>query len=530
MSTQSSLLHTKGGLNVLYAHKLLYSEYEAEKGAEKAALAFLRSLKPVPRTLYIIPSPLLWYGAKLLTDGLKGETIVAIECDPGLAEISSQHEPPVPCYMSDDFSLSHMQELPGWPFRRVALIPLNGGYRVQKHAYDSLVEVLSNTLMEYWHNRMTLIHMVPMWIRNLFTNLATAHRARALGQLTTRKPVILAGAGESLEDLPRILGTRHKDFFLLAIDTALPFFMESGIEPDAVVSVDGQFYNFLDFVGTGAFEHTMLIADIITYPAIPRHFLNRTYLFMTHFWDTPFINRLNALIPDVLPAFGSVGIAGLEIAQRITSSAIYVCGLDYCYTLGKSHARGTTYGKLNERSCCRLLPMPAAGHQLSRGVVYVTARNGVSKLSDAALLGYRNLAARWPLDRKRIFTLTDAVLDMGIEQKPLETQIPAGTGLPDEMNRQPKDEHSIFTEAACKTFLATEFELLNRLYEVSFDMLEKGITEERLAIFVPLATECDYPALHITDMDIKAPDAVQLKRLLMAIALYRKPLTSALLK
>ena len=515
MSIQSSLLQSKGGLNVQFNTKFLYSEYDPENSAVKGAVAVVKDLRIIPHTLYIIPSPALWYGVPEIISKLEGETVIAVECDPGLYDIAAAREHNLPLFPNNRISVNELKALPGWPFRRVQYLPLNSGYRFQKEAYSSLHTILSEQLMEYWRNRMTLAHMIPLWTRNLFKNLPEIQNAIPLNALRTEKPVILAGAGESLEQLREMIAGIREEYYILAIDTALPYFCEAGIQPDAVIAVDGQFYNFLDFVGDAVCPDMKLIADVTSYPGILRRFHGRTYVFMTDFWETSLVARMKRFIPDMLPAFGSVGIAGLEIAQRITSNSIFVCGLDFSFSLGKTHARGTTYGKYAERKLSRLSPIPAVKSQLVRGLTTVTTENGTSRLTDAALSGYCTLAANWPFDRSRIFTLSRSSRSIGLQFGTLQHGKSHAVDSPQSMNNTPSAGISEVT-----TFSRNENRLLTNLYNAAFDILQNGETQRRLNLFMEKLEECDYAALHITDMAPSKPHPTQLKRLLMALSLY----------
>ena len=54
-------------------------------------------------------------------------------------------------------------------FRRALLLPLSGGFGLQRERYTALFRFIEQEIQDYWQNKMTLIHMAPLWIKNIFT-------------------------------------------------------------------------------------------------------------------------------------------------------------------------------------------------------------------------------------------------------------------------------------------------------------------------------------------------------------------------
>ena len=518
MAVQSPLLkETRGGLNVFYNNKYLYSEYNPVAGAIKAAHASFQSGSRLPGTLYIIPSPLLWYGAEIIRKKYPEETVIAVEADTELHEIAARYGQGIKLYRTSDLKAEALYNLKGWPFRRVEFIPLNGAFREQQQEYAQLHTYVTGIIQQYWQNRLTLQHLVPLWIRNIYKNLSGRNSYLPLSALKTQKPVVLAGAGESLESFP---AEHVRDMFIVAIDTALPYFIQRGIRPDAVLAVDGQFFNFLDFIGLDTFADIPLIMDITLYPGINRLFSGRKYLFMTDFWASALTGRLSSMVPDRLKAFGSVGIAGMEIALNITENYVYYTGLDFCFDLGKTHARGTTYTDASSRTRTRLMPFPLAASQLERGISVIKEHAGSSAYSDKQLLSYASIVRQRRFSKTRIHKLPGPGIDLGFSTVMPEVISKAAAERP--VNETGTAGIAIRSGNA---FLRSEQTFLTYLYNAAYTLLSTG---KGLEGFLHAYSECDYPGLHMPDMDPEKPHPIQLKRLLMAVKLYKRTIEDVL--
>ena len=248
MDNQLDLIPSRNGeLNIHYHGKVLYSRYNPSASAER--LAGNTVLKP--RTIYLVPSPLLGYGIESLVRKLPEDSLLlGLETDQSLMAVST------PCiqkyhkknrcefYRLDDSVTLYriFNSLPSGLYRSCRLLPLNSGYQLNREKYDLLFSSLEHFLQNYWQNRLTAVKLGRLWMKNLITNLAYPG-GKQISQFKTDK-TCTAGRiepGESLErSLPLIKEGREK-IFVLAVDTALQTLIRSGIIPDGVVNLEAQF-------------------------------------------------------------------------------------------------------------------------------------------------------------------------------------------------------------------------------------------------------------------------------------------------
>jgi hypothetical protein len=413
----SSLVPAGDGYTIRHRGRFLYSARAPQSRPDKIA-----SRTPVPpQSLVVVPSPLLGYGLKNLQDRLDGDSLIlTLEADGELDQLCLGYTEDYP-KDSIHFSLPSDEELGAWlmeygphRFRRVVSLPLNGGYTLHEEHYDRLVSILEETIRYHWQNVMTQVHMGPLWIRNLFANLRMPRAASPLHDLSTSRPVVVCGAGPSLEHVAPDLRVQRERFFLLAVDTALRPLADRGLFPDAVVVVEAQHANLQDFLGSTDSELTV-IRDLSAHPQTARLFAGRHFVFVSKFASLRLFDRLEAaaLDLDLLPPLGSVGVTAMELACRITNGPICLSGLDFAYPLGKSHATGAPT-MTNELLTANRFRAPGNYHQsMARPRVPGRDNAGNPVNTDAVLVGYRDVLKRRAGDG--VFDFSPGGLEKGLE-------------------------------------------------------------------------------------------------------------------
>ena len=89
----------------------------------------------------------------------------------------------------------------------------------------------------------------------------------------------------------------------------------------------------------------LLACELSSLPSIPRLFGDRVRFFSSEFAPLQLFARMASagLLPCPFPALGSVGVAAVNAALRLTSGEIFLTGLDFSYPRLQTHARGTPY-------------------------------------------------------------------------------------------------------------------------------------------------------------------------------------------
>jgi hypothetical protein len=354
-----------------------------------------------PRTLVFVPSVGLGHGlAELLARLPAGCAVLCVEVDQRVMALAVGRGLPADPRLrvvrtTDELgAVAVLQALGPGRFRRVTEAPLSGGWRVAPERYRAMREALELTLRTWWRNRMTLVMLGGRLVRNLLDNLPLLARAGDAADLAAEAPVVVAGAGPSLDGAIPALRALRGRYALVAADTALPALALAGLAPDLVVCLEAQQANLRDFLPARPAE-TRLACELAGHPDAPRLFAGRCSLFSTTFAPLALLDRLAAagLAPLRVPALGSVGVAAAWEALRLTAAPVLFAGLDFAYPRGATHARGTPAHLAALAGAGRFAPpgQPAVAALAGRAVSREPTAAGGTVLTDKVLCSYRDL-------------------------------------------------------------------------------------------------------------------------------------------
>ncbi|MDR2965495.1 MAG: DUF115 domain-containing protein [Treponema sp.] len=443
----------------------LLSAYDPESRCRKAANA----VAVRDKTLYLCPSPLYGYGLDTLLANLEScpnSAILCIEADPELYEISFKTNIPADkklritniCKIDKLYEFVR-KEWGARTFRRVEMVKLTGGWQLFSGLYLSLLDALNQEIANDWSNVLILAKLGRLYIRNLLKNLSIIPNRKSIGELSMGdSSVLVLGAGPSLDKILDNLPEK-RDYKIICVDTCIGALKDRNIVPDLVVILESQHWNLRDFVGCKGWNVPAAM-DLSALPQSGNILAGQGYIFMTPWTELRVFERLkNAnLLPNIISPLGSVGLTAMEIAGRITTGKITHAGMDFSFTIDKSHARGT----------------PAHKHKLNNhnrfGGLLDTAAFGAGIVRDG--VNYTNPVMR---GYKKLFDK-----EFGGNSKTASPQKPA--------NKYPPAKEDI------NNFIKGEIERLQELK----DMLsgEKTIQKERLHILI---NECDYLWAHFPD-------------------------------
>jgi hypothetical protein len=294
-------------------------------------------------------------------------------------------------------------------FRRLQWVRLCAGYHLFPDVYDGIAKRLEGEIQSYWKNRIVLIHMGSLWIRNIIQNIPQLPAAEDMRALHTGYPVCVIGAGPSLEEsLPLI--SRYRDrMLLLSVDTALPVLSGHGIRPDIVLALEAQLANIKDFYGQDL-QGTALLCDITCYPAVIRLFRQNIFVFSSRFYPLRLLKRMEErkLRPAVLPALGSVGVVGLRAALELTDGPVFLTGLDFSYPGKRSHAKGSPFHSQLLEKTGRFRPPEQLGYEALARRPLLKLREGLDKpvLTDLVLHSYAQKAEELIAGEDRVYGLS----------------------------------------------------------------------------------------------------------------------------
>ena len=291
----------------------------------------------------------------------EGSAVLCIEGDPKLAGLSRER---MPAALREDPRLVFIETTTRsgiveaahalGRFRRSSVLKLSGGAQAISTEGSAAAAILQAEYAAYWRSKATLLGMGRLWARNIFRNLAALPEMELSALPCIDRPAVVCGAGPSLESsLDLISGLRDK-LFVVACDTSLPALLDSGIEPDLVVCLEGQAYNLADFTPAGS-RRLAIAADLSSHPATFRLMPGPRHLTSVGIAPSRFLDRIGALDLPLLPCppLGSVGVHAVHVARRLSSAPVFITGLDFSFEAGKTHGRGAPALAAELRRTCR---------------------------------------------------------------------------------------------------------------------------------------------------------------------------------
>ena len=430
-------VQTEGGISVLYKGRYLYSKYAPEKAIKRTVLS-----KPVaPGTLVLACSPVLCLCLAELCASLPENCFVlGCEFDAVLYDFSLKYIP----HDIARFAMLSPDELPKLPFmltkrraetksgaflppagtfRRVLRADFSAGTQFFPQHYAALTEAAENAVMRFWKNRVTLIKFGRRFSRNLFRNIARLPRSCPIENLaqSVEKPIIVFGAGESMEKTARSIRSVQSAFYIVAADAALAPLFRFGIEPDAVVCEEAQSVIAPFFLGANG-KRFRVFAGITSWPKLFDLSDGTICYFSPHYDDTAFFDSLvvRRILPCIMPPLGSVGLTATKIALMLRKTdrvPVFVTGLDFSYRAGTTHARGSAPHTARLASSFRI--SPAANYEAAFGcsMQKIIGKDGSPFFTSPALLSYVQTFRAYFSESPNLFDAGTTGIELGILQK-----------------------------------------------------------------------------------------------------------------
>lgn len=358
------IVETTQGFSVLYNEKLLYSKYNPSR----AIISQIEKLTILPGTLILCNSPVLEYGLTELSEKLPPKCfMLGVELEAELADfiatkkgnhsniknfsmLSYNEALELPVLLSKiDYTLASGIKLPSADsFKRVIFLDFSAGSLLHKSLYEKIYSYSVNAIMTFWKNRITLTKFGRRYSQDFFRNLKLLHKTTPIQNYfsSVEKPIIVFGSGESIDKGIQYIKKDSNKYFILCADTALQPLLLNGIEPQGVFIEEAQNVIIKAFIGTQKADFTVF-AGLSSLSQLSHTFsINRLCYFTTEYVQAKFLSELQVkeLLPPSNPPFGSVGLTTFYYALKFRKSddiPVYVYGLDFAYTKGKTHGQGT---------------------------------------------------------------------------------------------------------------------------------------------------------------------------------------------
>jgi hypothetical protein len=199
-------------------------------------------------------------------------------------------------------------------------------------------------------------HFGLRWFSNIIRNIKNAETADQTFHAKKIREAAIVAAGPSLDgQLTSLAEYKSRGVSIICSDTALPVLLHSGINPDAVVSIDCQHISYYHFFGCNI-QNIPLVLDIASPPLLSR-FSTLPVFFSGGHPLAIYISRNWRPLPLLDTSGGNVTYACLSLAENLCAENITLFGADFSYIRCQSYARGTYINPYFERRQNRFHPL-----------------------------------------------------------------------------------------------------------------------------------------------------------------------------
>jgi len=255
------------------------------------------------------------------------------------------------------------------------------GVRAAAERYASKETINGNTLKRFGR----------LWVRNLAHNMGELGRLPGVARLEGRfagMPALVLGAGPSLDEVLPHLQELKERCLLIAVDTSLRSILREGVEPDFLVVVDPQYWNWRHLEGLSS-PSSILVSESASWPAVFRFGSRAAFLCSSLF---PLGRAIEARTgaKGKLGAGGSVTTTAWDLGRLLRAAPLYMAGLDLGFPRGATHARASLFEQRAISGGRRLAPAEAshAAALFSGGPMWAPANDGEKIRTDKRMTLY----------------------------------------------------------------------------------------------------------------------------------------------
>lgn len=511
-----SLVETRQGVSVLYKGHFLYSKYDPSK----AILNIISNLSIPEYSIVLVFSPVLWLGLKELLAKLPESSSIAVfEYEKPLYDFALENFPKeLKDHFKNKIQIFNKSDIKNYftfiqkqHFRKCLKIDFSAGSALYKDDYDDILSLTQKVIDQFWKNRLTLIKFGRLYSKNIFKNLTLLSDAIPLTSLyqTVNKPILVLGAGESLDKTILKLKKNFSRFFIICVDAAASPLLDNGITPDAIIAVEGQQVIEKSYIGSPADSKCLLIMDLVSRNHIPYITKGKYSFFISNYADMNFFELLKGsnLLPPVIKPLGSVGLVAMEIALKLRKDInipVFFSGLDFSYSVGITHAKGTAAHKGLLFSNNKLKSVYNISSAFNTGTSLITSIDGTKMITSKALESYALLFNETFEDEQNIFDIRTSGINLTSAKVDFNQILNSISDDLNKTNSKFNPDYQPIERSSITSFLQNEKQTLEELKDL-FTYAENSSFRKR---DIPLNEQIDNILSNREYLYIHFPDAV----------------------
>lgn len=279
-------------------------------------------------------------------------------------------------------------------------------------------------------------HFGKIWQRNILLNMkfcGAFHNSAGYIKAKNHLTAAVIAAGPSLDRSILDLARERERYVIFATDTAYGALLAHGIEPDVVVSVDGQSVSCTHYFPCPTKSGTVFVFDLCASSRAVRLVQERqNAVYVVHSSHPLAVLAAQGTgVPHIQSGSGTVTIAACDLARVWGFTKIALFGADFCYNNGKAYTKGTYLDTAYYKDAFRLKNAETAFANLlfrtetkAISVSRPFSKGVKNAFSSQVLEGYEASLLDWA--RANDFTLKETVLVQKKEYNKEENDTNAG--------------------------------------------------------------------------------------------------------
>lgn len=204
-------------------------------------------------------------------------------------------------------------------------------YRRSPELYSNVISIVLRQLTTRWNQIKTDVQNAETVFTNSIENFSNLHFASdvlALHKVFEGKPLVLVGAGPSLDESFDFLKHASGKAVIAVVNSAYRAVVNQGIQPDITVAVDPKEGTLQGYQGTDTSE-SILACTYSVYPKVPLLFKDRVFPLASHnFLITLLRKLLNLQEEPGIVGDGTVSSTVVNLAAFFGCSEVYLVGQD----------------------------------------------------------------------------------------------------------------------------------------------------------------------------------------------------------
>ena len=201
----------------------------------------------------------------------------------------------------------------------VSLVLLPSLTKEEKDKANKFYEEILNNIEKEFSNIWTNLYFENIWTKNIILNSKYINKSSDISVFKNAFNgfnALLICPGPTLINYIEKIKTHRKNLIIICVDTSYSVLCKNGIIPDFIITVDGGFFNSLDFVCENK-KIPYLVMDIACNNIIPKIIYDRTKIIR-------FTSTDNLGIIEYLKKFS-------DISSLTTSSTVATTMIDFAY-------------------------------------------------------------------------------------------------------------------------------------------------------------------------------------------------------